>query len=90
MKNYSVIIKSKQERTLTAKGNKFVWRCVDIIAASKGLNKYSPEMKTVKEKFSNVVKYLLIDKELSIEQVTDLIKSSRFLETENVELTLIN
>lgn len=86
MKNYSEAIRCKKERTLTAKGNKFVWRCVDIIAASKGLNKYSPEMKEVKEKFFNVVKYLLIDEEMGIEQVTELIKSSRFLETQNLTL----
>lgn len=86
MKNYSDTIKSKKERILTAKGNKFIWRCVDIIAQSKGLHKYSPQMKETKERFFNVVEYLLIDKEMSTTEVAELIKSSRFLETNNLNL----
>lgn len=79
MKNYNEAVHSKQKRQLTAKGNKFLWRCIDIIANSRGLHKYSPEMKEVKEKFSNIIHILLIDKELSIKEVTEIIKSSRFI-----------
>lgn len=78
MKNYSELIADKQKRKLTAKGNKFVWRCIDIIAASKGLHKYSPEMKPIKEKFVPIVHHLIIDKEMTIQEITEVIKQSQF------------
>lgn len=79
-KNYSDTIKSVQDRTLTAKGYKFVTRCIDIIAANKGLHRYSPEMKPYKEKFRLIMLDLFIDKRMTIQQVTDLIKSRKFIE----------
>jgi len=79
MKNYSELIKDKQQRTLTAKGNSFVWKCIDVIAEIKGLHRYSNELKPVKEKFSKVIYDLIIDKEMNIKEITDLIKSRQFL-----------
>lgn len=79
MKNHSELIKNVQQRTLTAKGYKFLWRCIDIIAEHKGLNKYSPEMKETKERFSFIIKDLIIDKGMSIDQIKELIGSRKYL-----------
>lgn len=75
MKNHSELIKSKSERTLTAKGYKFLWRGISLIAEMKGLSVYSVEMKDSKEKFSNIIKHLIIDKGMSIQEIKDLISS---------------
>lgn len=75
MKNYSELIKSKSERTLTAKGYKFLWRGIALIAETKGLSIYSIEMKESKEKFSNIIKHLIIDKEMNINEIKELISS---------------
>lgn len=75
MKNHSELIKSKSERTLTAKGYKFLWRGIALIAEIKGISIYSVEMKESKEKFSNIIKHLIIDKGMSIQEIKDLISS---------------
>jgi len=75
MKNHSELIKSKSERTLTAKGYKFLWRVISLIAEMKGLSVYSVEMKESKEKCSNIIKHLIIDKGMSIQDIKDLISS---------------
>lgn len=77
MKNHNEAVHSKEKRQLTAKGNKFLWRCIEIVAVSKGLHKYSPEMKELKEKLQTLIHHLLIDKELTIKEVTELIKNSK-------------
>lgn len=77
-KNYNEAVHSKEKRQLTAKGNKFLWRCIEIVGNSKGLHKYSPEIKEIKEKLTDIIKHLLIDKDLTIEQVKELIKQSNF------------
>lgn len=79
MKNHSELIKSASERTLTAKGYKFLWRCIDIIADHKGLNRYSSDMKEVKANFSKIIHVLIIDKGMDIKQITDLIKSRKYI-----------
>jgi len=81
MKNYGEMVKDKQKRQLTAKGNSFIWRCIDIIAKSKGLNRYSPEMKETKETFKELAHHLLIDKELSQKKIIEIIKNSNLTET---------
>ena len=78
MKNYSEAVKDKSKRQLTAKGNTFVWRCIDIVANAKGTNKFSPDFKADKEKIRVLIHDLLIDKELSIKDVTELIKEYKF------------
>lgn len=78
-KNYSELISNKEKRQLTAKGNKFVWKCIDIIAANKNLHRYSPEFKGIKEKFYTIIYDLIVDKEMTIEQITNLIKSRNFI-----------
>jgi len=85
MKNYSEAVHSKQKRILTAKGNKFLWRCIEIVGNSKGLHKYSPEMKPVKEQLTTLIKHLLIDKELTIKEVTELIKQTNGLSGLKIE-----
>lgn len=78
MKNYNEAVHCKEKRELTAKGNKFVWRCIEIVGNSKGLHVYSPQMKELKEKVREIIHHLLIDKELTIAEVTELIKQSNF------------
>lgn len=79
MKNYSDLINSKEKRILTAKGNKFVWKCIDIIAANKNLHRYSKEFKPFQEKTIAIMKDLIIDKGMNIKQITELIKSRQSL-----------
>ena len=76
MKNQTDTIKNKSQIILTAKAYKFVWKCIDIIVASKGLSRYSPEAKDLKIRFQTIAEHLFIDKELSISQVKELIKKS--------------
>lgn len=74
-KNYSILIKDKEKRILTAKGVKFLWRCVDVMAMQYNLNRYSRQIKTQKEKLRAIIEDLIFDKELSIEGIKDLIKN---------------
>lgn len=78
-KNHSELIKDKEKRILTAKAYRFVWRCIDLIAENKNLNRYSAEMKPLKAKFSAIINDLIIDKGMTIPEITDLIKSRTFL-----------
>jgi hypothetical protein len=80
MKNHSELIKSVQSRTLTAKGNKFVWKCIDLVAELNGLKKYAPELKETKEKIRTVLYDLIIDKQMTIDQITELIRSRKGIE----------
>lgn len=82
LKNESELIKNSQQRQLTAKALKFKWQCIDIIANQHGFNKYSIEIKPIKEKFSTILDFLIIDKKLTIEQIKTMIK--------NRKITLIN
>lgn len=79
MKNFSVLINNKSDRTLSAKGNKFLNQCVLILANSKGLTRYHSEFKSTKEKITVLIKDLIIDKEMNIYEIKELIKSTRFL-----------
>jgi len=85
MKNYSEAVHNKQSRVLTAKGNKFLWRCIEIVGNSKGLHRYSPEIKEVKEQLTTLIKHLLIDRELTIKEVTELIKTTNGLNGLKIE-----
>jgi hypothetical protein len=76
MKNYSALVKSKEKRILTAKGNKFVWRCIDVAAEQRGLNRYSKELNPLKEKLRNLLHHLIIDKGLSATEIKAIIKES--------------
>ena len=81
MKNYSDLIKNKQKRTLTAKGNKFVWKCVDIVAKQKGLTIYHAEIKPLKEKLNSILYFLMIDKELELVDIKLMIKNRTINDT---------
>lgn len=77
MKNYSELIKNKTERTLTAKGNAFLWRCIDIVADKNGISRYDTRMKEIKQKLSIAIKFLIIDKNLSINEIKEIIQKSK-------------
>lgn len=77
--NYSELIKDKNKRIPTAKAHQFIWKCLDIIANSKGLHRYSLEMRETKEKFKSIILDLILEKEMTIPEITDLIKSRNFL-----------
>lgn len=79
MKNHSEYIKDVSKRTLTAKGYKFLSRCIDIACANKGYTRYHAEMKPLKEKLSNIIHTLFIDKGMTHTEIADLIKSRKFL-----------
>jgi hypothetical protein len=76
MRNYSEAICNKQKRQLTAKGNKFVNRCIKIALNKQGLNsRLLPEAKPTVKKLNEIIHYLLIDQELTINEVTEIIKN---------------
>lgn len=79
-RNYSDLIKDPYQRTLTAKGYKFLSRCINIAAEVKGTSRYAPDMKETKEKLKTVLLDLIIDKRLNLDQIKELIKSRKFLE----------
>lgn len=72
-KNYSSLIRNKKERTLTAKGYKFLWDCIDVIALQHNLSRYSHELRPLKEKLKKLLTYLLIDEEKSIKEIKSMI-----------------
>lgn len=78
MKNFNEAVKCPVKRQLTAKGYKFLNRCNHIIAEANASNIYAAEMKPIKEKLKTIVEHLLIDKGLTIAEVTELIKQSNF------------
>lgn len=86
MKNYSDTICSKKNRTLSAKGYKFQTRLIDIIANNRGLTRYHSELNPVKEQIKKILENLFIDRELSIEDVKEIIKKSICPEIENLYL----
>ena len=75
MKNYSETICNKEKRQLTAKGYKFLTQIVQIVANKNGLHRCQSEFKPVKEKIYNLIHHLLIDKELTINEVKEIIKN---------------
>lgn len=77
MKNHNEAVKDKQKRQLTAKGYKFLNRLNHIVAESKGLSIYHKEIRETKIKIRSIIEHLLIDKEMTIAQVTELIKNSK-------------
>lgn len=79
MKNYSEYIKSKSERTLTAKGYKFLTACIEIACKNKGYTRYHSEMKDIKTKLNTIITSLFIDKGFNKEQIIELIKSRKHL-----------
>lgn len=81
MKNYSDLIKSKTERTLTAKGYKFLWKCIDVIAMQNNVNRYSKEIGPMKEKFSEIIHHLIIDRGMTLDEIKDAIKNREIKNT---------
>ena len=75
MKNYSELIRSKNKRVLTAKGCRFLWRCIDVIALQNNTSRYSTEIKPLKEKLTVLIHHLIIDKGCSIEDIKAMIKN---------------
>lgn len=80
MKNQSEFIKSASERKLTAKGYKFLNRCIDIACENKGYTRYHSEMKEIKRKLSDIIIVLFIDKGMSANDIAELIKSRKYLQ----------
>ena len=80
-KNYSDLIKCKNERLLTAKGYKFKWQCIELIAKTKNINycRFSPQIKELKNNFTNIFLHLVIDKELTLKEIKELIKNRNLL-----------
>lgn len=74
MKNYSDLIKSKEQRILTAKGYKFVWKCIDIVAKQNNTSRYSNEIKRQKDLLKKTIEDLIFEKGLSISEIKSLIK----------------
>ena len=74
-RNYSDLIKCPIDRTLTAKGYKFVEECLTILASHHGAHRYSGgAFSPLKNKFTSLVKILIIDKGMTREGVIAAIK----------------
>jgi len=78
-RNYSELIKDKAKRTLTAKGYKFVWQCIDIVAMQRNSNKYAPEMKPLKERLKGILTHLIIDREMTIAEIKQAVENRTLL-----------
>jgi hypothetical protein len=86
MKNETALINSTQKRYLTAKGNKFVWQCIEIVAQQNNLHRYSQELKPLREKLRTVLYFLIIDEGKNIDQIKDMIKH-RKINFENIKIS---
>lgn len=76
-KNETDLIKSTAKRQLTAKGYRFLNRCISALEKNTGLNRYSKEIKPKKEKLSLLIHSLIIDKKMTIKQIKDAYENSR-------------
>lgn len=75
MKNYSDTICNKTKRQLSAKGADFLHKCTMIALNKKGLNKYSQEARPIQSKMKELIHYLLIDEEKTIDEVKEIISN---------------
>ena len=67
MKNYSETICNKSKRQLSAKASKFVYKCTQIALNKRGINQYSSEARPIQAKVRELLNYLFIDLEYTIE-----------------------
>jgi len=77
MRNETEFIKCTKNRWLTAKAQKFVSRCVDIVASQNGYSRYHQQIKPIKTHLKQVLDHLFIDQKLSIEEIKVLIKNRK-------------
>jgi hypothetical protein len=75
MKNYSDTICNKSKRQLSAKGNDFLQKCIMIALNKKCLNRYSQEAKPIKSRMKDLIHFLFIDEEKTIDEVKEIIKN---------------
>lgn len=75
MRNETEFIKSTSERTLTAKASKFANKCIVVMAEQRGYTRYHKEIKEVKEKLTNLLIHLFIDKRMTINEIKEAIKN---------------
>lgn len=75
MKNYSITICNKEKRQLSAKGYKFLSQIIEIVANKNGVTRYHSEFKPLKNNIYELIHYLLIDEEKSIDEVKEIIKN---------------
>ena len=73
-RNYSELIKDVNQRTLTAKGYKFIWDCIRVIAKQNNTSMYDPKIKPLKEKLTNVMEYLIFEEGKTIPEIKKMIK----------------
>lgn len=73
-RNYSEWIKCPRERTLTAKGAKFMQRIIEIAAENKGIHRMHKDFKPYKEQIRKLVINLFIDKGMTKDQIIGVIK----------------
>ncbi len=74
-RNYSELIRDKGKRQLSAKGYKFIKRCIDIVAAQHGTSYHDPKMKPVREKIYSLVEHLIIDQGKNLDEIKEIIKN---------------
>lgn len=75
MKNYSAEIGNLTKRELSAKGAKFLRQCQQIAVDKKGINIHHQDAKEIKEKISELIKFLIFDQLLSIPEIKEIIKN---------------
>lgn len=79
MRNHNEAVKDPHKRILTAKGNDFLWRCIDIAANVKGSHRCAKSFRETRDKLETLIKHLLIDKGMTMGEVKELIKSRKYI-----------
>ena len=80
-RNYNEYIRCIHTRTLSAKGYKFLSRCVDIACANKGLTRYHKETREMSAKLKEIITHLFIDRGMTHTEIAELIKSRKNLKS---------
>lgn len=80
-RNYSKLIANKQKRQLTAYGYKFLSRYIEIASKQRGLTRYHKEMQPIKDKLKEILDYLIIDKEMTIDDIKKILHDKKLIES---------
>lgn len=76
-RNYSKLIRDKEKRKLSSAGYKFFYTCFKLACEQRKLTVYHKETKPLKDKLKKLMEYLIIDKEMSKEDIKELVQNKK-------------
>lgn len=76
-RNYSKLIRNKEKRELSSAGLKFFYRCFDLACKQRNLTIYHKETKPLMDKLKKLMEHLIIDREMSKEEIKELVKNKK-------------